>query len=65
MNKETRKELLKIFQIKKMIALLTTIVFCVLSIMNKISSSEFLSVFSMIVAFYFGQSSVRQTYKEK
>lgn len=58
-------EFLKQFlQIKKLIALLTTIVFCILALRNIISSTEFLSVFTMIVGFYFGSSATRQATKE-
>ncbi|WP_034438169.1 hypothetical protein [Clostridium ihumii] len=53
-----------LLQIKKIIALLTTIVFCFLSIKGLISSTEFLSVFTLIIGFYFGQSSARQAIKE-
>lgn len=55
------KELL---QIKKIIAVLTTLVFCYLSFTGKLSSTEFLSVFTLIIGFYFGQSSVRQSINE-
>ncbi|MBY6898023.1 hypothetical protein [Clostridium botulinum] len=51
-------------QIKKIIALLTTMVFCILAIKGSISSTEFLTIFSMVIAFYFGQSSARQAVKE-
>lgn len=51
-------------QIKKIIALLTTVVFCVLALKGSLSSTEFLSVFTLIVGFYFGQSSVRSAMKE-
>ncbi|WP_346962560.1 hypothetical protein [Clostridium sp.] len=58
-------EFLKQFlQIKKLIALLTTVVFCILALRNIISSTEFLSVFTMIVGFYFGSSATRQATKE-
>ena len=53
-----------LLQIKKIIALLTTIVFCFLSIKGLISSTEFLSVFTLIIGFYFGQSSARKAIKE-
>jgi len=56
------KELL---QIKKIIAFLTTVVCCTLSVRGLLSSTEFLSVFTLIIGFYFGQSSVRQTVKEQ
>ena len=47
---ETLKKLL---QVKKLIALALTIVFSVLAIKGDISSSEFLTIFSMVIAFYF------------
>ncbi|MGU9539666.1 hypothetical protein ACQX0N_11945 [Clostridium tepidum] len=53
------------FQIKKIIALLTTMVFCYLSVEGNLSSTEFLSVFTLIIGFYFGQSSTRQAIKEQ
>lgn len=51
-------------QIKKIIALLLTIVFCVLSLKNNISSTEFITIFSMVIGTYFGASSTRQAIKE-
>ncbi|WML33796.1 hypothetical protein [Clostridium sp. OS1-26] len=47
------KELL---QIKKIIALLLTIVFCFLAIVGKVTAEQYLTVFSLVIAFYFGQS---------
>ncbi|APR02245.1 hypothetical protein [Clostridium botulinum] len=58
------KFLEQFLQIKKIIALLTTIVFCILSTKGTLSSTEFLSVFTLIIGFYFGQSSARQAAKE-
>ncbi|KEI96547.1 hypothetical protein N496_15265 [Clostridium botulinum A2B3 87] len=58
------KFLEQFLQIKKIIALLTTIVFCILSAKGNLSSTEFLSVFTLIIGFYFGQSSARQAVKE-
>lgn len=54
----------KLLQVKKLIALVLTIVFSVLAIRGDISSSEFLTIFSMVIAFYFGQSSARQAINE-
>ena len=58
---ETLKKLL---QIKKLIALILTVVFSVLALKGSIQSTEFLTIFSMVIAFYFGQSSTRQAIKE-
>lgn len=61
-----RMEFLKQFlQIKKIIALILTVVFSILSLKGFISSEQFLTVFSLVIAFYFGQSSARQAIKEQ
>ncbi|MFL0268376.1 hypothetical protein [Candidatus Clostridium radicumherbarum] len=46
--------------VKKIIALLLTLVFCYLSVMKLLSSTEFLSVFTLVIGYYFGQSTVIQ-----
>lgn len=53
-----------LLQVKKLIALISTVVFAILSLNGKISSSEFMTVFGMVIAFYFGQSSTRQAINE-
>lgn len=58
------KELKNMLQIKKIIALLLTIVFVVLSLRGFISSTEFLTIFSMVIGTYFGASSTRQAIRE-
>lgn len=58
------KQLLDLIQIKKLIALILTIVFAMLSIRGIVTPEQFITIFSMVIAFYFGQSSVRQTIKE-
>lgn len=52
--------LVKILSIKRIIALLLTLVFCKMSLDSKVSSQEFLTIFSMVIAFYFGQSVARK-----
>ncbi len=58
------KELKNMLQIKKIIALLLTVVFVILSLRGFVSSTEFLTIFSMVIGTYFGQSSVRQAMNE-
>jgi len=40
------------------------VVFAILSIKGVIAAEQFITVFSMVIAFYFGQSSARQAAKE-
>ena len=44
----------KLLSVKSIMTLLLTAVFCYLSIIGVISGNEFLTIFTMIVSFYFG-----------
>lgn len=54
----------RFLQVKKIIALMLTITFVVLALRGSVTSTEFMTIFSVIIAFYYGQSSVRQGIKE-
>lgn len=53
-----------LIEVKKLIALLLTIVFCFLAITGKIEAKDYLTVFLMIISFYYGQSTSRQAINE-
>ncbi|MEG0774819.1 hypothetical protein [Clostridium sp.] len=55
------KELL---QVKKLIALGLTLGFLYLTFSKVVSSTEFIAIYSLIIGYYFGQSTVRQVNKE-
>lgn len=48
------KQITKLIDVKSILTLVLTVVFAVLSVRGTISSSEFLSVFTLIIGFYFG-----------
>lgn len=56
----SKKELVKILEnflsVRKSIAMLITFTFCYLAISGLLSSTEFTSIFSMVIGFYFGRS---------
>lgn len=54
-----------LISVKKIIAILVISVYCGLAIRGTISAEQFSTVGVMIVSFYFGQSTVKQTLKEK
>ena len=57
MENKSRKNFRGMFlSVRKVIALGVTTVFCYLSVVGRISNSEFIPVFSMIVGYYFGKS---------
>lgn len=46
----------KLLSIKRVIAFILTLVFSYMAIKGEIKSTEFITIFSMVIAFYFGQS---------
>lgn len=51
--------------VRKLIAILVTIVFCYLSIIGTIKTNEFIPIFSMIIGYYFGKSTALETPDKK
>ena len=49
-----RDRLTKLLSVKSIVTILLTIVFCYLSIIGVIGAELFLSVFTVVIAFYFG-----------
>ena len=57
---EIKKRLAKLIDVKSIMTLLLTIVFCVMALCGVISGQEFLTIFVVIVGFYFGTQSQRK-----
>jgi len=51
----------KLLTVKSIVTLFLTIVFCVLSIKGVINGQEFLTVFTTVIAFYYGTQSAKNT----
>lgn len=54
-----KERLAKLLAVKSIITIATTIIFCVLSATGTIDSSQFLTIFTTIIAFYFGTQSAK------
>lgn len=54
--KEAAKLITTFLSVRKTIAILLTIVFCYLAMTGHVSSTEFITVFTMVIGFYFGRS---------
>lgn len=61
---EFMKELKKLIQVKKIIALLITLTLVYLSLTGKITATEFIPIATMVVGYYFGSSTAKESYKE-
>ena len=56
-----KEKIAKLINIKSIITLLTTVIFCVLSAIGKISADQFLMIFTTTIAFYFGTQVEKDT----
>ena len=59
-----KEKLAKLINVKSIMTLLMTIVFCYLAIVGVITAELFLPIFTTIVAFYFGTQYQKQEKKE-
>lgn len=55
-----KERLSKLLTVKSIVTLLLTLVFCFLSIAKVIEADLFMSVFTVIIAFYFGTQHEKQ-----
>ena len=49
-----KNNLANLLKVKTIVTILLTIVFCVLALSSVITSADFLTVFTVVIAFYFG-----------
>ena len=54
-----RERLLKLLAVKSIVTIILTIVFAYLSIIGMVEVDQFLTVFTVIIAFYFGTQAER------
>lgn len=55
-----KERLGKLLTVKSIITIAMTIVFCVLAIRGTLSGRDFLTVFTTVIAFYFGTQAERK-----
>ncbi len=56
-----KDKLAKLIDVKSLMTLLLTVVFCILALRDTISGTEFLTIFTTVVAFYFGTQVQKQS----
>lgn len=48
------KKLAKLLDVKSLVTLALTAVFCVLALIDRVSADQFLTIFTVVISFYFG-----------
>lgn len=54
MKEETKITVQNLLTVKSIVTMVLTVVFSVLSLYDRISGEQFLQIFSVVIAFYFG-----------
>ena len=54
-----KERLSKLLTINSIVTLLLTVVFCVLCVMGVIKADQFLTIFTVVISFYFGTQAVK------
>ena len=52
--------LAKLLTVKSLVTLTLTVIFAVLCVQGRISGQEFLTIFTTVIAFYFGTQAVKE-----
>ncbi len=55
-----KENLIKLIRVKSIVTLILTGVFSYLSLTHKIKSDQFMTVFTVVIAFYFGTQSMKK-----
>ena len=56
-----KKNAANLLKVKTIVTLMLTIVFCVLALLGEVSAADFLTVFAVVIAFYFGTQTKKET----
>lgn len=56
-----KEKLIKLINVKSIVTILLTFVFCYLSIIQVITTELFMTVFTVIISFYFGVQTAKET----
>lgn len=53
----------RLLSVKSLVTLALTVVFCVLAVLGSVSGQQFLTVFTVVISFYFGTQHERHSEK--
>lgn len=49
-----KEKFMKLFTVKSIVTIMLTVVFCTLALEDRVSAEQFLTVFTVVISFYFG-----------
>lgn len=55
-----KERIAKLIDVKSIVTIVLTLVFCFLAIRGSITSTDFMTIFTIVIAFYFGTQTVKK-----
>ena len=55
-----KEKIAKLIDVKSIMTIMLTLVFCILALCGVISGSEFMTIFAIVVSFYFGTQAMKK-----
>lgn len=49
-----KEKFMKLFTVKSIVTIMLTAVFCTLALKGRVSAEQFLTIFTVVISFYFG-----------
>lgn len=59
-----KERIAKLFAVKSIVTIALTAVFCLMTVRGSISGDQFLTIFTVVIGFYFGTQHERKTVTE-
>lgn len=59
-----QKRLTNLLTVKSLVTIILTAVFAWLSVVDKVSTEQFLTIFTVVIGFYFGTQAEKNTHSE-
>lgn len=57
---QIKKRAAALLSVKSIVTIILTVVFAFLAVMNRVTAEQFLTVFTVVIAFYFGTQSTKK-----
>ena len=60
-----KERIMKLLSVKSIVTIILTAIFAYLSVMGRISGEQFLTIFTVIISFYFGTQTIKESGEKK
>lgn len=60
-----KERIMKLLSVKSIVTIILTAIFAYLSVAGRISGEQFLTIFTVIISFYFGTQTIKESGEKK